>query len=76
MQSEEYHPVFGRGRNVSCNNYNCSNYRKKIGRSRSGWCARDTVCQICHEIGHVHGYDCKVGKDNVMLCDCHLLTVL
>ena len=72
MQEEEYHRSFGRGYNVSCDNYNCSNYRKKIGRSRSGWYARNTVCPICHNEGHVHSDACKVGKDNMMLCDCHL----
>ena len=72
MQLEEYHKTFGRGRNVSCQNYNCSNFRKKISRCRSGWYERETVCPICHEVGYVHSYDCKVGKDNMMLCDCHI----
>ncbi len=72
MQSEEYHKPFGRGRNVSCINYNCQNFRHKISRSRSRWYSRRTVCQICHEEGYIHSYDCKVGKDNMMLCNCHI----
>lgn len=72
MQSEEYHKLYGRGRNISCSNYNCSNFRKKIGRVRSGWNAHDTVCPICHKRGYTHSYHCKVGKDNMMLCECHL----
>ncbi len=72
MQKEEYHRSFGRGYNVSCNNYDCSNYGKKISRSRSGWHSHSTVCPICHTDGVVHNYRCKVGKDNMMLCDCNL----
>jgi hypothetical protein len=72
MQSEEYHKQFGRGFNVSCHNYNCQNFRKKISRSRSGWYSRSTVCPICHEDGFVHTYTCKVGKDNKMQCNCHI----
>jgi len=72
MQKEEYHRSFGRGYNVSCNNYDCSNHGKKISRSRSGWYSHSTVCPICHTDGFVHNYRCKVGKDNMMLCDCHL----
>lgn len=34
--------------------------------------SRRTVCQICHEEGYIHSYDCKVGKDNMMLCNCHI----
>lgn len=72
MQSEEFHRNFGRGRNVSCNNYNCSNYRKKIGRHRSGWYSRKTICSICQREGYIHNYECRVGVDNTMTCSCHL----
>lgn len=72
MQDKEYHKNFGRGRNVSCDNFECPNFRKKIGRHRSGWYSRHTICPICHQEGLVHGYSCTVGKDNKMKCDCHL----
>lgn len=72
MQHEKLHRSFGRGHNVSCMNMNCSNYRKKISRSRSGWYSHSTVCPICHNDGHVHTYNCKVGENSMMLCDCHI----
>lgn len=72
MQEEKYHRSFGRGYNASCNNYNCSNYGKKIGRTRSGWYSRDITCPICRQFGYLHSYTCKVGKDGMMMCDCNL----
>lgn len=75
MQDEEYHKNFGRGRNVSCNNFNCVNYRKKISRSRSGWYSRSTSCPVCHELGYIHNPNCRVGEDNMMMCDCHLRSI-
>ncbi len=71
MQSEEYHNQHGRGRNISCNNYNCSNFKKKIGRVRGGF-ARHVICPICHEDGLEHSYTCTVSKNNKMECNCHL----
>ena len=71
MQSEFQHKNFGRGRNISCNNYNCENFRKKIGRVRSLW-SKPTICPICHEEGYQHSELCKVSKDNKMMCECHL----
>jgi hypothetical protein len=75
MQDEEHHKNFGRGRNVSCNNFNCTNYRKKISRNRSGWYAHSTLCPVCHEAGYVHHYTCGVGKAGLMLCDCYLRSI-
>lgn len=72
MQDKEFHRSFGRGRNVSCMNFNCINYNKKIGRSRSGWYARKVVCQLCHNEGYVHNYNCTVGNNNTMECKCHI----
>lgn len=71
MQNEELHRSFGRGRNVSCNNFNCKNYRHKIGRRRSNLYVEPNVCPICGVSGFVHDYTCKVGKNNIMLCNCH-----
>lgn len=71
MQDEKKHNRHGRGRNVSCMKYGCTNYRKKIGRKRGGF-SDWAYCPVCGEKGFEHGYTCKVGKDNIMLCNCHL----
>lgn len=71
MQSEEYHYRHGRGRNVSCDNWECENYRKKIGRVRGSW-SDSITCPICHQEGYVHHYTCTVSKGGIMNCNCHL----
>ena len=71
MQPEEYHNNYGRGRNISCNNYICPNFRKKIGRIRGGTRGR-VICPICNECGYEHSYTCKVTKRDKMTCDCHI----
>ncbi len=73
MQHEEYHNNHGRGRNVSCNNYDCLNFRKKISRTRGRFTSGKVICPICHKEGFEHSYSCTVSKDNKMNCNCHLL---
>jgi len=71
MQLEEYHNNHGRGRNYSCDNLECKNYNRKIGRSRGFWSA-NIICPICHKEGLRHSYDCGVSKGGIMFCNCHL----
>ena len=60
------------GRNISCNNPDCSNYRKKIGRVRGAF-AQTSACPICHQRGIEHTPMCKVTKGNMIIdCNCHL----
>jgi len=69
MQSEEYHNTYGRGRNISCSNFNCENYNKKIGRKRGFFAPFvDSRCPICNSKVFVHQPECKVIKNNVIVC--------
>jgi len=76
MQSEEYHNNHGRGRNISCNNYDCLNFRKKFHRIRGRNNCGRYICPICHKEGFEHSYSCTVSKGNKMNCNSHLLEIV
>ena len=67
MQDKDHYHNHGRGRNISCKNYHCKNYKKKIGRSR-GFFSDTVYYPLCGQEGLEHSYICTVGKNGIMYC--------
>lgn len=73
----EYYTTHGRGRNISCNNRDCKNYRHKIGRVRGKY-SMSRYCPICGQDGLLRSYSCTIsddGKMNDCNCDDHKFEV-
>ena len=62
----------GRKVNVTCNNPNCPNYKKIIGRVYNFWLVEACKCQICGKVGVKHDYTCKAKKGKNIECNCEL----